>query len=352
MANRTIQISFLLVLASGALLLAFFILKPFLPPLALAAIFAVVLQPLYKRISTNMKGRTALAALLTVFVSIVGILVPLILLGTQIFNQAAQLYLTLSQGSGQNFIINIINDIGQKLNLFIPGAGNFFSNFSANLATYINQGLAWVVQHLGTALSGLSRILLDLFIFIISLYYLLQDGPRLKQAIIKLSPLKDEDDKIIFKKLESAVNSVVKGSLLIALLQGVLTAIGFTIFGVPNSILWGTVTVIAALIPGIGTALILMPAVVYLFIIGSTLPAIGLLVWAVGAVGLVDNFLSPKLVGRELELHPLLVLLSVLGGIALFGPVGLFLGPITISLLFAFLFIYSYLITPENPIKI
>ena len=346
MVNRKIQLSFIVVLLIGVLLLSFSILKPFLAPLALAAIFAIVLQPLYKKIVENMPNRTALAALTTVLISIVGILIPITLLGTQIFSQAAQLYSTLSQeGGGQNFIITTINNLGRILNGFLPGAGDFFTNLSLNIDMYIKQGLAWVIEHLGSALSSISRLLLGLFIFIISLYYLLQDGGKLKEAIIKLSPLNDKDDVIIFKKLEAAVNSVVKGSLLIALLQGTLTAIGFSIFGVPNSILWGTVTVIAALIPGIGTALILFPAVIYLFIIGSTLPALGLLIWAVGAVGLVDNFLSPRLVGRDLELHPLFVLLSVLGGVVFFGPVGLFLGPITISLLFAFLSIYSYLLT-------
>ena len=168
MANRKIQIVFLLILVAGVLLLSFSILKPFLPPLALAAIFAVVLQPLYKRLNTNLKGKPALAALITVLISVVGILVPFLLLGTQIFNQAAGLYNTLSQeASGQNFIIAIINNFGQTLSGIVPGAGDFFTNLSTNLDIYIKQGLAWIVEHLGAALSGLSRFLLDLFIFII-----------------------------------------------------------------------------------------------------------------------------------------------------------------------------------------
>ena len=130
---------------------------------------------------------------------------------------------------------------------------------------------------------------------------------------------------------------------MIALIQGVLTAIGFSIFGIPHSILWGTVTIVVALIPGIGTALVLLPGIIYLFAIGETGSGIGLLVWGVLAVGLIDNLLGPKLVGRNLQLHPLLVLLSVLGGIAFFGPVGIFLGPICVSLLFALINVYSYL---------
>lgn len=337
------QLGFLLLLLAGVLLLTFNIFKPFLAPIALAAIFSVVLQPLYIKLKNNNPKRAVVAALGTVLISILGILVPVFLLGTQIFQEAAVLYSTVSQADGQTFVIKLLTNLGSKAESFIPGTGSLFFNLSSNLDMYIREGLTWVVQHLGGALSSVSKLLLQLFIFLISLYYLLQDGPRLKQEIIKLSPLDNDDDTFIFQKLQSAVSSVVKGSLLIALIQGTLTAIGFTIFGVPNAVLWGTITVIAALIPGIGTALVLIPGIIYLFIVGNTFAAIGLLIWGIAAVGSIDNFLSPRLLGKNLELHPLLILLSVLGGIGYFGPIGLFVGPIVISLLFAFLSIYSYL---------
>jgi predicted PurR-regulated permease PerM len=353
MINRKLQLQFLVFLLGLILLLSFFILKPFLAPLALAAVFAVVLQPLFKRILKYVPNRNGFAPLSTVFISVVCIVIPLWFIGIHIFKEAAQLYASLVAGQDrQDIAITLIKSLGQLSENFIPGTAGFFNNLSANLDVYIKEGLTWLTQHLGGALSTLSGLLLDLFIFLVSLYYLLQDGPKLKKALIALSPLEDRDDKIIFDRLESAVNSVVKGSLLIAFIQGILTALGFIFFSVPNGVLWGTVTVIAALIPGIGTALVVIPGVIYLFIVGNTISAIGLLLWGVIVVGTIDNLLRPTVVGRDLQLHPLFILLSVLGGLVFFGPIGLFLGPIIMSLLFAFISIYSYLVTDVGLEKI
>lgn len=349
MAHNKLQLPFLLILLTGILLISFFILKPFLAPLALAIVFAVVFHPVYKNLLVSFKGREGSAALVTLTLSAVCILIPLIVLGTQIANEAINLYnSTISGTNNQNLLITLITSIGDTTANIIPAAGPFFQNLAGNVDVYVNQGLSWLIKHIGTALSSISSLLLSLFIFFISFYYLLRDGKKLKQAIISLSPLTDKDDAVIFDRLESAVNSVIKGSLLIALIQGVLTAIGFTLFGIPNSILWGTVTVIAALIPGVGTALIILPAVAYLFITGNPFQASGLLLWGVVAVGLIDNILGPKLVGKNLEIHPLFILLSVLGGVAYFGPLGVFLGPLTISLLFAFITVYSDIIQQKS----
>jgi predicted PurR-regulated permease PerM len=218
-------------------------------------------------------------------------------------------------------------------------------DFSIDVDQYLKQWVGWLLQNLGSIFSNLAKIIVSSFIFLFALYYLLKDGIRLKKTIIALSPLAADDNEAIIQKLEGTMASVIKGSLLIALIQGVLTAVGFTIFGVPNAFLWGSVAVIAALIPGIGTSLVLAPAVIFLFLSGGTLSAIGLLVWGIGAVGLIDNFLGPKLIGRGMQLHPFLVLLSVLGGIGFFGPLGFLFGPLVLSLFFALIDIYTSLIT-------
>jgi predicted PurR-regulated permease PerM len=140
--------------------------------------------------------------------------------------------------------------------------------------------------------------------------------------------------------MEQAVYSIFAGSIIVALVQGILTGIGFTIFGVPNPALWGSIASVAALIPGVGTALVVVPGILYLFFTGSTGYAIGLLVWGILAVSLIDNFLGPILVNRGVKIHPFLILLSVLGGLIFFGPVGFLLGPIILAFLFALLDIY------------
>lgn len=348
MIDRKLQLHFLLILLAGALYLSFLIFRPFLTPLVLAAVFAVVLHPLYRGLVSRLGNWESVAALLTVLISVVLILIPLVFLGTQIVREAGQLYGSIAAGdSGANFVAATIQNIGHAIGDFSPAAGNFFTGFSADVDIYLKQGLEWLIQHLGAALSGITALFLNFFIFFIALYYLLRDGVRLKRALIVLSPLEDTDDEMIFGRLETAVNSVIKGSLTIALVQGVLTAIGFAIFGVPNAILWGTIAAVASLIPGFGTALVLVPAVLYLFATGDIIPAIGLLAWGTLGVGLIDNFLGPRLVSKSTHLHPLLILLSVLGGLVYFGPIGIFLGPLILSLLFAFIAIYSYLANPS-----
>ncbi len=337
MNDSKTQFYFLLAILAGTSLIVFFIFRPFLYALILAAVFTVVFQPLHQKMLSYTRHRHGVAALCTTAIIIIVILTPFIFLGTQIFHEAQQLYSSLADNGGKETILNIFNGLVSSFQGFFPTT----SAFSISPDQYLKQGLGWLLQNLGAIFSNFTKILISSFIFLIALYYLLKDGHTLKKKIIALSPLTDTNDEAIFKKLELAVNSVIKGNLTIAFIQGVLTAVGFAIFGVPNAVLWGTVTAVAALIPGIGTALVLIPAIIFLFLSGNTLSALGLLAWGVTAVGLIDNFLGPKLVGRGMQMHPLIVFLSVIGGIIFFGPIGFLLGPLTASLLFALLDIYS-----------
>lgn len=314
---------------------------PFLPPLILAAVFSVVLYPLYGRIRVRLGDWPSLAAVLTVLLSLVVVLIPLSLLVTLVGNEARDLYLSIEYGAGETHLMEILTHIESAVGNFIPGTEGLAAKLAANIDTYVRTSLTWIISHAGSAFSSVASLLLATFLFLLSLYYFLRDGRKLKRVLVDLSPLNDKDDEEVFNRLGLAVNSVVRGNLLIALIQGTLAAIGFTLFGVPSAILWGALTALAALVPSIGTALIFIPAIIYLFFAVGSLPALGLLLWGSLAVGLIDNLLGPKLVGRGMSLHPLLVLLSVLGALALFGPIGIFLGPLSVSFLFALLSIYS-----------
>ena len=341
MQSERLRPYFLMIVLAAAIVLTALIFSPFFKPLSLAAVFAVVLQGLYKRISKLIGGWPSVAALLTVVVSVVLILLPLSLVGVLVGNEAREMYFSLEEGSGRSTISELFLSVDESFGGVIPGLGEFARDLSANVDTYTKDALQWITGHAGDIFSSITSLLLSSFIFFIALYYLLRDGTRVRQILIELSPLSDRDDEGVFDRLELAVNSVIKGNLTIALVQGILTMIGFTLFGVPNAVLWGTAAAVAALIPGVGTALVFIPAVAFLFFTGETPQAIGLLVWGAIAVGLVDNILSPKLIGSGMRLHPLLVLLAVLGGIMFFGPVGIFLGPLSLSLLFALLSIYA-----------
>ena len=341
MQSEKLRPYFLVVLLVGVIVLVALIFAPFLKPLALATVFAVVLQGLYGKVSNMLGGWPSVAAFLTVAIAVFLILLPLSLIGVFVGNEAHNLYLSLGEGSGRSAIAELFLRVDENLSGTIPGLGEFSRGISANVDTYTKEGLQWITQHIGGIFSSISSLLLSLFIFFIALYYLLRDGKRVRQTLIELSPLNDREDEGVFERLELTIDSIVKGNLTIAFVQGVLTGIGFMLFEIPNGFLWGTVAAIAALIPGIGTALVFIPAIAFLFFIGNTLHALGLLAWGALAGGRIDNILGPKLVGKGMRLHSFLVLLSVLGGIMFFGPSGIFLGPLSLSLLFVLLSIYA-----------
>ncbi len=343
--NNNLQNYFFLLALLGVLILAFFIFLPYLNALLLAAVFAILFRPLYRQFKIWTGGQGT-AAFCTLIVVLILIITPLFFFGREVFSET------------RNVLSHIENDGGTWGNLsakFESLVKNIAPNadvdsIQLDLRQYASQVLSWVVGHFGSVFSSIARIIVMLFIWLIAFYYFLKDGTRLKQYMIELSPLANLYDLEIFNKMHSAVNSVIRGSLVIAVIQGVLSGVGFTIFNVPNAALWGGIAMIAALIPGVGTSLVLIPAIIYLFVTGTLGNAVGMLVWSVIAVGLIDNFLGPKLVGDRIKVHPLLILLAVLGGIGLFGPIGFITGPLVLSLLFALLDIYKSMIQEPQPL--
>lgn len=325
---------FLLLALGASCLVVYFIAKPFLSSLILAAVFAFIFQPVYQKFLNYLKKRESLAAFTTTVLAIIFIIIPIALLGSQIFKESTQLYQSLVSGGG-GFEISI-RDIIDRARATLPISADFEIDFGQ----YAKQALEVMIQHLGAVFSSFARILLNAFVFLAAFYFFLKDGNKLKNYFVALSPLNDTDDELVVSRLKSGVSAAIKGNLTIGLIQGALTGVGFTIFGVPNAALWGGVAAVAAFLPGVGTALVIIPAIIFLFLTGNTFNGIGLLVWGAAAVGLVDNFLGPKLVGRGMQLHPLAVFIAVLGGMAFFGPLGFLLGPLAMSVCLALIDIY------------
>lgn len=327
----------------AAIILVYFIIQPFLSALILAAVFAFLFQPFYRRFLTWFRQRPSLAALATTIITIIIIILPIGLLGSQILKESTQLYSTLASDGNDGFVTLIESGLDRVKSFFPVQA-----HFEIDLSQYLKDGLNKVVQNLGSIFSGLAVMVLNLFVFLMAFYFLLKDGGKLKDYFIDLSPLEDMDDNVIVSRLKLSVSATVKGSLAIGLIQGIIAGIGFIIFGVPNAVLWGSVAAISALIPSIGTAIVMIPAVLFLFFTGNTFGAAGLLIWGFLAVGLIDNILGPKLVSRGMQLHPLVVFLSVLGGLAFFGPLGFLLGPLAMSICLALIEIYFSLKKQAN----
>jgi predicted PurR-regulated permease PerM len=337
--RRTSGLYFLLASLGLVFVLVFFIFRPFLYSLIFAAVFATAFYPMYQVIMKATRDCSRISALSTVLIVAVVIFTPITFLGIELFKEVHGIYMKLVVDGDGVAGLNMLNAAQATLHRYFPMA----PDFSLNVDQSLKKGLVWIFEHLGVLSGNFAKLGVSFFLFFVAFYYLLKDGHHLRAYVVELSPLPDTDDETILKKLELAVNSVLKGSLSVALIQGVLTSIGFYLFGVDAVLLGGCLAAVAALIPGLGTSLVLGPTILYLFIKGNILAGIGLTVWAMGAVGLVDNILGPILIGRGAQLHPLIILLSVLGGIVFFGPIGFLLGPLSMSLLFALLAVYTSL---------
>jgi predicted PurR-regulated permease PerM len=326
---------FLLFSLIASLLIMYFILRPFLLALIMAAVFAYLFQPIYRRFMSWTGQKAGISALISTLAAVILVVLPISFLGTLIFKESTALFQEISRGEGGGFI-EMADAAIDSLRSFLP----IPPDFELDLGAYAKQGLEILAHNMGAIFSGFASMLLNALVFLMAFYFFLKDGERLKNYFVDLSPLPDGDDELIVSRLKTAVSAAVKGNLSIGIIQGFLTGIGFAIFGVPNPALWGGVAAITAMIPGVGTAIVLLPGIIFLFLSGSNLPAFGLLIWGVAAVGMVDNFLGPRLVGRGMHLHPLAVFLAVLGGLTFFGPLGFLLGPLVMSVCLALIEIY------------
>ncbi|OGI89514.1 hypothetical protein A2911_01350 [Candidatus Nomurabacteria bacterium RIFCSPLOWO2_01_FULL_40_15] len=330
MQTKILERYFFFGLLLATLIFSFFLFKPFLIVLVLGISFSIVLFPLYEWFNKN-KLPHSLSALTTLILFIIILCGPLFGIGALVFDQSQDLYRGVISGESTGQFMESINN---SVNKILPSSMTFdVKDRALDFISFIEKNITKIFS---TTLSTLFSFLLML----LTIFYFLKDGARWKKALVVLSPLADRDDEKIIDRLALAVNGVIKGYLLVALAQGVLMGLGLALFGVPNPALWGVVAAITSLIPSIGTALVSIPAIIFLFVSGSTSPAIGLLIWAVLVVGLVDNFLSPLFISKKINIPSLLILFSVLGGISMFGPVGILIGPLTISLLYTLISIY------------
>jgi len=338
MKNQKVQSVLFLIILAVVLALFLLLLKPYLGIIVASGALAVVFSPLHNKITKLLKQKKTLASLLSVVIVALIVLVPLFLIGFQVYKEASGLYIGLSGDHfGQfNKIVGKSEKLVQKLS---PG----FS-LNINTRTIISPILNFTVDHLAGLFSGAAKLLLNLSLGLIALFYFFKEGRSIKEYFFKISPLSEENNKDIFTALKKTINASIKGGVLTAILQGFAIGLGFLVFKIPNSALWGTVTIIASLIPGIGMALIIIPATLYLIIINKFLLAIGFLAWALASNAILDNFIGPRL-KRKAGLHPLLILFSVLGGISLFGPIGILIGPMIASLLVVLLKIYPEIIS-------
>ena len=320
----------LLVVFISAIFLS--MIQSFLMAIFLAGIFSALARPIYLRLDKLLNGRHSLASILTLLLIIIVVLLPLAALTGVVTDQAIK----VSQ-SAMPWVKDQINQRGA------------FSEFLSTLPYYdkiaphselimrkvgemVGSISEFLINRLSSVTIGAVNFLFMLFVWLYTMYFFLLDGEKLLEKILYYLPLQDHDEQQMLERFTSVTRATLKGSAVIGILQGGLAGVAFWAVGIPSATFWGVIMVVLSIIPSVGTALVWLPAAVILGFGGAIGKAVGLFVFCAVVVGSVDNLLRPILVGKDTQMHELMIFFGTMGGIFMFGMVGVIIGPIIAAL--------------------
>lgn len=317
----------LLVFALLVSILFFGMIREFVVAVALAAIFAGVTFPLNRWITARIGGRSGVAALITIIAVLIGVIAPTIALLGLVAEQAVEIsqaavpwieaQLEAHEAARPEEHAALLAKVSEYSKQVVTG--------SADLAQKVAREAA---AGLGAVTMGAASFLFLLFVMLYAMYEFLKTGPALPRRIVRFMPFSDDEASRMLAMFTSVTRATLIGAFAIGAIQGTMAGVAFAVCGIQGALLWGVIMAVLSLIPGIGAPLVWIPAVLFLVVERRFGAAIGLAAWCGVAVGSVDNFLRPVLVGKGTNLPNLLVLLGTLGGVITFGPVGIILGPV------------------------
>ncbi|MEK6897811.1 MAG: AI-2E family transporter [Nanoarchaeota archaeon] len=322
---------FISVILAVLLLLSFFILKPILLSIIMGVILAIVLETPYNKILYYLKSKTLSAAVICILI-LLSILIPLWFLTPIFIEQSLEAY-HLSQQIDLASVLNkfftfaspsdtLSGEVGGILNSFIAKATNSLLNYFSKL------------------ILEFPSLLLQLFVVFCTLFFVLRDSETIIANIHNLIPFSKNIEDKLFKSSKDITLSVIYGHIFIGIMQGIIVGLGFLIFGVSNSLFLMLLAIIAGIIPTfIGTAIVWVPVIVYLFLADNNFAAFGVLVFGLFA-GSIDNVIRPIFISKKSKMHPFLALVGMIGGFFFFGFLGFILGPLIIAYIIIFLEVY------------
>ena len=320
----------LLVLFISALFLS--MIRQFLMAIFLAGIFSALAYPLYKRFEKWFGGLRVLASLCTLVLIVLVIILPLGALMGIVTAQAIKVGQAVKpwveqQLSEPDAISNLIQSLPYIDNI-LPYRNQIFQKAGEMVGALSG----FLIGRLQSVTYGTVNFLFMLFIMLYTMFFFLMDGNKLIHKMLYYLPLEDHDERRMLNKFTSVTRATLKGTAVIGVIQGLLGGIAFAVVGIPSAVFWGTIMAVLSFIPGIGSVLVWGPAVIILAVSGSLIKAIGLGIFCAAVVGSIDNFLRPILVGKDTQMHELMILFGTLGGIVMFGVVGVIIGPIIAAL--------------------
>jgi len=350
---RDIILWFFLALLIASCFLLGWLLWPFISVIILGAVVTGVFTPIYRLI--NRKVKPSLASLLTCVIIFFVLFVPVSLFVGILANEAYDLYLTARES-----VMNTPFKTLLENSRIIERANTFLANFDIHITgDAVSRSLSEIGRVVGLFLyeqatsitTNVLKFIVDFFFMLLIVYYLLIDSSRLVSFIVSLSPLPDDQDEKLIQKFKDMAGAVLLGNGLGGLIQGTLGGSVFAIFGFNSPFLWGVVMALLAFLPILGIGIVFLPAALYLFLKGRIAAGIFFIVFYVVLSGGIEYLFKPKLVGQRVQMHTLLVFLSIIGGLQLFGILGIIYGPLVVTAFLTLADIYesSYrrLVEPE-----
>jgi predicted PurR-regulated permease PerM len=322
------RVSFLFILAVAVTLMFFWVIKGFGLSIVVAIVLAGLAHPIHSRFSRKLNGRKGVAATMTVLLVLIIVIVPAFLFLGVLIQDAATIRDNLEPWVAEHIHkpgnLQQVMEQSPTLQKIMPYQDQIIQKageLAGKTASFMAQALVgWA--------SGAAEFCLMFLVALYGMFYFLKEGRVILDRVFDYTPLSVDDKQCLVSTFNSVARATIKGTLVIGIVQGGLAAAAFAVAGIEGVVFWGVIMAVLSIIPGIGSALVWIPAVVYLALIGRVGAAVGLTAWCAIVVGTADNFLRPVLVGKDTKMPDLMVLLTTLGGLVLFGAAGIVIGPI------------------------
>ena len=329
----------LLFVTAIALYLCWRMIQPFMAVIAWATVLVILFYPAHKRLLKRIR-RPSLAALVSCLLVILIILVPVALITLAVVNELSGALQSLQ--AMVNYVLDPNSRLSGPILTFINRYVDISQLRSEEFLLERLKGVSGQIagQTLGF-LGGLASFVVQMFFVIFTMYYFFKDGENISRTIRDSLPLEREQADSIMSRTREVIDASVYGVISIAIIQGTLGGLAFWVLGLPSAIIWGVVMTFLSMVPMLGAFLVWVPAAIYLALTGHWIKALLLVLWGTLVIGMIDNFLRPKLVGSRTRLHELLIFFAVLGGLRVFGVLGVVLGPVVVAVTLALLDVYK-----------
>ncbi len=333
----------LLLLVAVSLALAW-ILLPFYGTIMWGAIIALLFAPVYRWLLPRLNQRRTPAALLTLLLVLVIVILPFALVTGALAREAALVFQRLQSGDLKPalYLQGLFDALPQWITALLNRFGLIdFDSVQQRLADALAQGSKFVATHALSIGQNTFEFIASLFITLYLAFFLIRDSDGLARTVRRALPLAPEHKDALIEKFTTVIRATVKGSLLVAAIQGALGGLAFWFLGVGGAVLWAVLMAFLSLVPAVGAALVWLPVALYFLMKGALWQGIALIAYGVLVIGLVDNLLRPMLVGKDTRMPDYVVMITTLGGMAVFGINGFVLGPMIAAMFIAVWGIYT-----------